>query len=61
MWTQHDDPEESKFEKYFFCKTVGDIKAHMTKHPTKKGQVCSLLGSNGLRMGEFGRGLASFS
>ena len=37
MWTQHDDPEESKFEKDFFCKiccksckTVGYMKAHMT-------------------------------
>jgi hypothetical protein len=48
IWTEHDDPKESKFEQDFFykicrisCKTVGDIKAHITKHHTKKVQVCS--------------------
>ena len=48
MWTEADDPEESKFEKDFFCKicrksckTVGNIKKHMTKHHTNKVQAVS--------------------
>jgi hypothetical protein len=47
MWMEHDDPEESKFEKDFFCKicrksckTVGNLKAHMNKNHTNKVQVC---------------------